>query len=199
MPTGYTAPVEDGEITELKDFAANCARAFGAFVHQRDSTGRTLTYPSPPSDDSYYVEALARAGAKMAEWPTLSEEEKYARWSDEVRRIEQDREDSVREYVEKNARYDAMLAQVEAVAVPEELRNFKDFMVQQLTDSKYTDSSSYYTTQDFYEWCDAQYPRFVKDVSYYSDQLAKELERYRERVEYINLMRDTYGFEVETV
>ena len=35
MPTGYTAAVCSGEITEIKDFALSCARAFGALITMR--------------------------------------------------------------------------------------------------------------------------------------------------------------------
>lgn len=36
MPTGYTAGIEDGTITTVKQFALICARAFGATIMQRD-------------------------------------------------------------------------------------------------------------------------------------------------------------------
>jgi hypothetical protein len=36
MPTGYTAAVADGTITEFPDFAMQCARAFGTLVLMRD-------------------------------------------------------------------------------------------------------------------------------------------------------------------
>lgn len=36
MPTGYTASVQEGKVTEFRDFAMECARAFGALVMMRD-------------------------------------------------------------------------------------------------------------------------------------------------------------------
>lgn len=36
MPTGYTAGVMDGTITEFKDYALQCARNFGALITLRD-------------------------------------------------------------------------------------------------------------------------------------------------------------------
>jgi hypothetical protein len=42
MPTGYTAPVQSGEIVELEDFILLCARAFGACVMQRDEPMKSL-------------------------------------------------------------------------------------------------------------------------------------------------------------
>ena len=38
MPTGYTAYVQDGVITEFADFAMKCARAFGALIDMRDES-----------------------------------------------------------------------------------------------------------------------------------------------------------------
>ena len=37
MPTGYTAPVQDGKIVTLKDFAWCCARGMGALVTMREA------------------------------------------------------------------------------------------------------------------------------------------------------------------
>jgi len=36
MPTGYTCQVQDGMITEFKEFALLCARNFGACITLRD-------------------------------------------------------------------------------------------------------------------------------------------------------------------
>jgi hypothetical protein len=36
MPTGYTAGVADGTITEFREYALLCARAFGACIMLRD-------------------------------------------------------------------------------------------------------------------------------------------------------------------
>ena len=36
MPTGYTAYIEDGDITTGKDFLMLCSRAFGVAIDVRD-------------------------------------------------------------------------------------------------------------------------------------------------------------------
>lgn len=36
MPTGYTADVQSGKVTDFAEYAMNCARAFGALVLMRD-------------------------------------------------------------------------------------------------------------------------------------------------------------------
>jgi len=197
MPTGYTYPVEEGTITTAKEFAANCARAFGAFIHQRDDNGDVLYYPTPPSEDSYYVKALAEAKEKLASWLNTTEEQKYAQWSESVESAAEYRDNSHADCAEKNAKYDAVLAQVEAIPYPPELKQFHDFMVQQLTDSKYgpygwLDEPH----EDYVTWCEAHEKRLLRDVRYYREEMNKERERYEERVAYIDLMRETYGFEV---
>ena len=44
MPTGYTASIEDGSITNGKEFLMLCARAFGACIEMRDEP---LSVPIP--------------------------------------------------------------------------------------------------------------------------------------------------------
>lgn len=197
MPTGYTAPVEDGEITELKDFAANCARAFGAFIHQRDDGSTVaLTYPEPPTDDDYEHRGLVEAREKLKNWLKSSEEDKYREWSEAEAEREKNRQESEARNAELNARYDAMLAQVEAVAVPEELQNFKDFMVEQLEMSKYKGYPGLYAPAQYVAWCEDHESYLRRSLRLRQEGVDRDEENYRDRVEYINLMRDTYGFEV---
>lgn len=44
MPTGYTAYIEDGDITTGKDFLMLCSRAFGVAIDVRDEP---LSVPTP--------------------------------------------------------------------------------------------------------------------------------------------------------
>lgn len=203
MPTGYTAPVMDGKVTDVKDFAADCARAFGAFIHQRDdSMSASLKYPEPP-DDSYYVRALAEAKAELARWRSLNEEEKYAEWSDYVKQRTLSLHKATATSAEQRARYENMLIQVHAIDVPSMLQNFKDFMVEQLEESIKFDcgdgkfENDYYRVQSYSEWHDHKNERVLRDVVYYEKELTKEWDRYNERVKYIDTMADTFGFEVE--
>lgn len=89
MPTGYTAPVVDGEVTELKEFVWRCARAFGALVYLRDDP---LTNERPKSvtgghdSEKYHVENLDKDQSKLVFWQNASEEEvlkkmaEYTKW-----------------------------------------------------------------------------------------------------------------------
>lgn len=204
MPTGYTAPVQDGEVTELKDFAAVCARAFGSFIHQRDdSMGAQLVYPSDPTG-SFYEESLNKAIAEYERWKGLTEEQKFVEWSEYVQKNTVAGYKSLAKSSETRARYNAMLAKVEEVKVPEELQKFKEFMVSQLTESIRFDcgeddsfTKDWYKSSDFQTWCADNDERMPKNITRYREELQNEWDRYHERVRYIDLMRDTFGFEVK--
>lgn len=204
MPTGYTAPVMDGEITDVKDFAAQCARGFGAFMHQRDESGKvSLRYPEAPGPDSFYHKSLAQAEARRAQWAGMSEEEKYAEWSDYVKKQTLALHESKANHAKIRARYEDMLIQVWSIDVPSKLQKFRDFMVEQLESSIDFDcgdgtfENGYYRVMPYPEWCEKEEAGIARDLSYYSDEVAKERQRYQEQVEYIDLMVETFGFEVE--
>lgn len=197
MPTGYTAPVEDGEITELKDFAADCARAFGAFIHQRDdSMDAVLRYPDPP-ENSYYQKSYTEACNELAEWQAMTEEEKYGAWSAYYKKALADHAASRARIQQNNARHYAMLAKVHAVDVPSKLQNFKDFMVQQLETSITNDFDRWYTLQEYVEWCESHAEFLARRAKNSLEYLNDENERYQSRCEYIDLLAKTYGIEVE--
>lgn len=136
MPTGYTAAVQDGTTTELRDFALACARNFGALIHLRDEPWGTQTPRClPPADTEYYDEQIAAARAVLAELPGLSAAECTARASVE-------HAEAVAALAERRAhrerirrRYEAMLAQVWAWEVPDDLQGLRLFMAEQLASS----------------------------------------------------------------
>lgn len=203
MPTGYTAPVVDGEITEVKDFATECARGIGAFMHQRDSGRAALRYPKPPVD-TYYTTALNEAEAAKARWNSLSEEDKYAEWSKYVIAQTSRLHEAKADKALKRARYERMLAKVHAIDVPAEIESFKNFMVSQLEESIQFDCDGegfvdrYYEVLDYPRWCDVKSQNVEREVRYYTDQIVKDNERYENQVAYIDLMVETYGIEVES-
>lgn len=203
MPTGYTAPVEEGTITELKDFATQCARAFGAFIHQRDdSMSASLRYPKPPSD-GYYKDYLRSAKREYDRWTSLSEEERYAEWSEYANKMTPDLHAAMAKRALKRSRYEAMLAKVSSVDVPSDLLGFKEFMVRQLTESIRIDCGGetslerLYRVEDFPVWCELRAKQLSRRVDYYTEQVEAEQRRYEEAVAFIDQLAETYGIEVE--
>lgn len=64
MPTGYTAYIEDGDITTGKQFLLLCSRAFGIAVDIRDEP---LSVPTPTrfEPNEYYKDAYIRASNEL--------------------------------------------------------------------------------------------------------------------------------------
>lgn len=202
MPTGYTAPIEDGTITEVKDYAALCARAFGAFVHQRDESlsGNTLRYPDAP-DTSYYAKNLASSKDSLSKWQNSTEEEKYAEWSEYYKKALISKAESIARTAQEHSRYQTMLAQIHAIDVPSQLENFKNFMIEQIELSDRHNggddfASRYYGPMEYGEWCDSQSEHRLRSVVNAEKYLSDEIKRYNDRVDFINVMVETFGFEV---
>lgn len=196
MPTGFTAPVGDGEMTTLQEFATSCAHAFGAFVHQRDDgVASALRYPNP---STFYSTMYMEAKEARAEWESLSEEERYAKWSVYHRDTLLDNARTIGQKRATRARYEAMLAQVESVDVPSDLDNFKDFMISQLEDSIGFDCNERYLSPplDYVSWCDTQDEQTRRNSERYREEMEMERERYNQRVSYISKLVETYGIEV---
>jgi hypothetical protein len=202
MPTGYTAALCEGDQT-LADFAADCARAFGVFIHQRDDRiGTALTYPEAP-EHSYYVRSLAEATLEYERWHGLSEAERYAEWSEHYNEALVRWAESNAKRSAVRARLENMKAQILKVEVPSILDNYKDFMISQLDETIRFDGkvdsdfdTSYYKPAEFYDWCEAKDKHVERDITYYADELRKERERHTERVKYIDAMAEAFGFEV---
>lgn len=132
MPTGYTAAVQDGSITTLRDYALLCARGFGAFLPMRDAPADApLTLP-PPADTAYYDQRIAEAERILA-LPLADLQTMAADQNAEALRRHNERE-AARALHE--TRYRAVLYQVRAWVKPsEDFANFKAFMVEQLEQS----------------------------------------------------------------
>lgn len=196
MPTGYTWPIEEGEITTAREFAAKAARGMGVFIHQReDSNDAVLRYPEKP-DNSYYAKSLVEDEAKLAEWRAMSENDKYRLWSEYVEDGEARERESHEEFALKNARYDKVERELDALVVPERLKSFVDFMKDQIKTSRPYPVRPF-VAESFYDWCEWHEDMLLRHVTYSSEHLHDGWDRYYENVAYIDAMVRTFGFEVE--
>lgn len=195
MPTGYTADVGEGKVTEFRDFALRCARAMGALIMMRDEP---LDAPIPDefTPDQYYNKCLeeilaeiasleSASAAKVAELAAGDFKEQHDAWQ---RRW--------RERDETRARYEAMLAQVDAWEPPsEEHRNFKKFMREQLTESIRFDCSHEYSTEpqpvspDF--WKHNRLEQLHREAARSKQHQAEENERTESRNRWVAQLRES--------
>lgn len=153
-----------------------------------------------PEKNNRAVDSLNKAIAELRRWIYLPEEEKYAEWSAYYVNALSYMYATKSERSQERARYEGMLSQVYAVNAPSRLQNFKDFMIEQLNSSIEFDCNlddKYYSPSEYVEWCKNKTDAVSRDVKYCERRRDEEIERYNSQIEYINLMAETFGFEVE--
>jgi hypothetical protein len=191
MPTGYTASVCDGEVTNFRTFALQCSRAFGAVMHQRDDPQDALPQEQP-EEDSYYSKALTKAKAELRRLQELTPNEyvpaynkyyldaiKSARESREKAKLVKDR---LRSMLEATHKWEPPT---------EDHQGLKEFMLEQIM---HTIDFEWDGTPDPERelpevWHAKQIEQATKDIAYYTENLAKSRKRISEANQWI---RDLY-------
>lgn len=181
MPTGYTADVESGKLTDFRTFALRCARAFGACVMQREDGIDVLPEHRKPS--SYHLDAIESAKKELARLSSLTPAEIEKESGEEYQRsLTRFREGKAR-VQEQNARYDAMAEKVKAWKPPTpEHENLKKFMLEQLEMSVHciTPGSYYFSEpkpQRPGDWLKDNIEWRSRDVAYHTKEHQEELDR----------------------
>jgi len=193
MPTGYTAPVLDGEMYQAREFVKNCARAFGAFIHQRDDSSGPAVEPSV--DDLYSMKALAEARAELdvlLTWTPERIKSEHARYVDRTKR---GNSKAVRKYNEEKARLEFMLKQLKDWTPNEQAQPVKDFAITQIEETIDFDCGHGPYTQDIEEDSEAWYNdklAFATDqVTYYEARFKEDMERAMDRKAYARAVLDS--------
>ena len=161
MPTGYTAPIYEGEKDfTFEKFAMRCARNFGACIRLR---GEPLTLDIDLDKhfqpNEYYKKRLEEIEKEYQEFldnpPT---EEQLGRKYDEMVEKEQKRfEERMKQTDELRQRYVAMLRKALEWNPPTpEHENLRNFMIQQLQESMDRDCAEYFpnfgTREEYIEY-----------------------------------------------
>lgn len=143
MPTGYTAGIIDGKITNFSDFAKLCMRNFGATMHLRDEP---LNAPYKPREiSSYHDEKLKEAKFELTYLSELSDEQIIAKRKGEI----EDEISRLNKYITECRVNKMRLENILSVATKwnpptPEHSGIKEFMVQQLTDTITADADEAY-------------------------------------------------------
>jgi len=134
MPTGYTADVADGKVTDFRTFALTCARAFGATVMQRDDPLSEM--PKHREMPDFYGEWLAKSEAEQARLGAMTLDEAEIEMAAERDAAIAYRDEYLARKAAERARYESMLAEVEAWEPPTfDHAELKSFMAKQLRES----------------------------------------------------------------
>ena len=183
MPTGLTAEIYEGKKLTLREFALRCAKQFSpAYSYEGD-----LPLDKPPvlKASDYYKLAIKRTDEKLTRLEHLR---KHIDEAEHI--IEQERQDFIlREekrsklLTELKQRYDTWIAEVEGWKVPEEYKYLKDFMLEQLRESKRFDCTNVHIQEpqqmSAEEWLNDNFKHVYENLAYYREQLDEETEFYR--------------------
>lgn len=191
MPTGYTACVEDGSVTEFPEFAMRCARAFGALIDMRDDP---LDAPIPDrlSSSTFYADRLADEKRRLTQLQSMSADDIAAAYEDHFLKETKMREQWRRERAEKNARYDAMAAKATAWAPPtSEHVELKKFMLKQIEISRDTWEIEMPVRVSPAVWHRCEIHSCEQSILRYENEARKEAERGTGRNEWVAQLRES--------
>lgn len=195
MPTGYTAKIQDGSITEFRDFAWQCARAFGALIEMRDDPMDAPIPEAFAADTKYYDLMIEDAERRLAELsaitPELADKEAAAAHQDALkgwneRKAERDR---------YRLRYLTMIEKVKAWQPPSaDHLPMKQFMIEQLESSMKFDCVGYENAPEpktGTQWLQAEEASATRSASYGRSERAKELARVKDRNKWVSQLRES--------
>lgn len=188
MPTGYTAGIIDGEITTFQEFAKKCMRGFGATIHMRDEPMNKEYKPREVGE--YYIDSLSKWEKTLKEVTSMSDEEIIAKREKQL----QDDINYHKERIGKIEKNHEVLSNFikevsEWVPPTEEHNSFKEFMLDQLTQTIKFDGDISYNRERlknaynemFSIDADKVRKDYIKDakynIKYSQDNLNQEIKR----------------------
>lgn len=192
MPTGYTAAVQDGTITELEPFALQLARGMGALVMMRDDP-HDAPIPEKFEPSDYNAKRLEEAKAERDRLYAMTSTEvqdaadvDYAEWVADKSKREQ-------EHGHQRARYLAMIAKVEAwQGAPEGIKEFALEQLHRGLEFDCPEPFEYWRTappKDGGEWKREKLEKATQDILYHAKAHAEEEARTEGRNAWIAQLR----------
>ena len=199
MPTGYTAPIYEGdENFSFEKFALRCARNFVAFYGMRDEPlDAEFDLDSLFEPSEHHKKALEKAECQYREFlkcpPT---EESLGKEYDALIKLRE------KEYAEREwkisvmrARYKEMIRKAEAWTPPtSEHEGLKEFMLQQLKKSLEYDCSPYNPiceSREEYIKARITPDYFLMEIEHYKREWDKEVERCESRKKWVMQLIDS--------
>lgn len=182
MPTGFTAPIYDGEDITFEQFANSCLRNFGIYQRFEGKHPNLSKYEIPDRiyPDNYHKKRYEEEKAKyekLLAYPK-TREELESEYLSYVKGVIKKNEDRVKENEALKNRYNAMLSKVRSWVPPsDDYRNIKNFMESQLLGSLSFDCSDVYVEKIIPEdeWIQKQVNStdLVKSMEYHLEQYNK--------------------------
>lgn len=196
MPSGYTAPLHDGEDISLEQFVLRCSRAMGAAIMQRDESPDVEIRMREVGE--HYLGYVEKSGAELAEAWERSDDEWAALQATAIAEAETSREEYLAKREGIAERYTAMLAAVHRWEPPtSEHYGLKDFMVKQIEESLQFDVSDWTppvpAELPVSEYRERELHRLAKSLERDTQQLQEERERVRSQNAWVLALRESLG------
>lgn len=198
MPTAYTQPIYDGQEISFDQFALRCARAFGALVMLRDEP---LDEPLPSSLEPapFYSEKLKEIESELQALNQMTEDEASKKAKKEYRKAQKRHKENIARATAMKAQYEDMIEKVKSWQAPSpDHQGLKDYMLQQLTDSLKSDCGTTFFQRKLNEplltgsqWLGQRYETLNKDLAYYRNSYAEEVERVAGRNLWLSQLRES--------
>ena len=132
MPSGLTDKI--GKGATFAEFALGCARQMGALIHMRDEPSDAKI--TLPESSEYYREELENVRCKLQELQKISMEDFKKQLVEERKSARESVEQAINDKNKLRGQYMQMLMEVKAWRPPTTDHNeFKNMMIQQITDS----------------------------------------------------------------
>ncbi len=191
MPTGYTAFIEDGEITNAKDFLMLCARAFGVAIDMREEP---LSKPMPKEfkASTYHLERLEEERRELDRLRSMTMDEVHEQNEAEYQRSVAVRKEILEEKKAIKDRYIAILNDVKAWTPPTTEHNgLKEFAIEQiemcLPDLSYYDREPVRVSDQ--EWIRTRIESCQKSIQRHKEGWDEECERVASRNKWLADLR----------
>jgi hypothetical protein len=196
MPTGYTADVQSGKVTDFRKFALTCARAFGATILMRDDP---LDAPIPQKFEAsdYHVKELAAARSELARLKSMKPSDVVQAAASDYASEMNDWNKRQAERAKERLRYETMLEKAKAWVPPSpEHDGLKRFMVDQLTESIDFDCGpglSRPVEKAPAEWLREKITEAEQSIAYHTKHHAEEVQRADGRTRWVQQLRQSLG------
>lgn len=189
MATGLTCKIKDD--ISFEEFAMTCARSMGACITMRDDP---MDAPIPKFEPStHHVEALQSAIDVLCDVEKMPLSVAWNQSRKEYRAHEKYLLERIKEAQELRAKYEAMLVKVQAWEPPSpDHVEFKQFMIQQITDSiKFDCIEDYYIRQlgsrpqSPKKYLNDIREKAISDIIYHNNENKNEIQRVNKRNQWI--------------
>lgn len=197
MPTGFTAPLYEGQEISFEEFVLRCSRAMDATVMLRDHPSDVLPTEDNVLEGDWDEGELDRLKSTLEAFEELDDEGWRREAETQNAEARAAYEKTVRETEELRTRYLQMGAKVEAWQPPtEDHQGLKDFILEQITrsidfDCGYTPNKPEPVTGPQHR--EATLARLRDGIARAEKRIAEKAERNHGRAEWVRQLRESLG------